>query len=139
MKRTIALILAAVMLAAAAATAAAIQGSPDALNSAQISPRITLTSSDGADAAGWLDARLGDKLRDASTNRRHHQRTIEEFNRLGDEFTIDDVANSFHVNINAARMRVKRLLKDGVVAKCGEYVENGTCKHRYKKKAILVI
>ncbi len=79
-----------------------------------------------------------DKLRDVSTNRRHHQRTIEEFNRLGDVFTIDDVTNSFHVNINAARMRVKRLLKDGAVVKCGEYVENGVCKHRYKKKSVLV-
>ena len=88
----------------------------------------------GALAEKYFD----DKLRDASTNRRHLQRTIEEFNRLGDEFTIDDVANSFHININTARMRVKRLMKDGAVEKCGEYVENGTCKHRYRKKAILV-
>ena len=88
----------------------------------------------GALAEKYFD----DKLRDASANRRHLQRTIEEFNRLGDEFTIDDVANSFHININTARMRVKRLLKDGAVEKCGEYVENGTCKHRYRKKAILV-
>ena len=79
-----------------------------------------------------------DKLRDAATNRRHHQRTIDEYNRLAEEFTIDDVANSFHININTARMRVKRLLKDGAVEKCGEYTENGTCKHRYRKKSLLV-
>jgi hypothetical protein len=30
------------------------------------------------------------------------------------------------------------MVKDGAVAKCGEYVENGTTKVRYKKKAILV-
>ena len=79
-----------------------------------------------------------DKLRDASTNRRHHQRTIEEYNRLADEFTIDDVVNCLHIGINAARSRVKRMVKDGAVARCGEYVENGTTKVRYKKKAILI-
>ena len=30
-------------------------------------------------------------------------------------------------------------LKDGNIEKVGEYVENGICKHRYKKKAIMVI
>jgi hypothetical protein len=79
-----------------------------------------------------------DKLRDASTNRRHHQRTIEEYNRLADEFTIDDVVNCLHIGINAARSRVKRMVKDGAVARCGEYVENGTTKVRYKKKAIWI-
>ena len=88
----------------------------------------------GALAEKYFD----DKLRDASTNRRHHQRTIEEYNRLADEFTIDDVVNCLHIGINAARSRVKRMVKDGAVAKCGEYVENGTTKVRYKKKAILV-
>ena len=51
---------------------------------------------------------------------------------------IDDVANSLHLCISSARTRVKRLLKDGAVVKCGDYVENGACKHRYKKKAVLV-
>ena len=88
----------------------------------------------GALAEKYFD----DKLRDASTNRRHHQRTIEDYNRLADEFTVDDVVNCLHIGINAARSRVKRLLKDGAVARCGEYVENGTTKVRYKKKAILV-
>ena len=88
----------------------------------------------GALAEKYFD----DKLRDASTNRRHHQRTIEEYNRLAEEFTIDDVVNCLHIGINAARSRVKRMVKDGAVAKCGEYVENGTTKVRYKKKAILV-
>ena len=87
---------------------------------------------------GLAEKYFDDKLRDASTNHRHHQRTIEDYNRLADEFTIDDVVNSLHIGTNAARSRVKRLLKDGAVAKCGEYVENGTTKVRYKKKAILV-
>ena len=80
-----------------------------------------------------------DKLRDASTNRRHRQRTIEDFNRLPEEFTVDDVIRSLCMNVNTARTRVKRMLKDGNIEKVGEYVENGICKHRYKKKAIMVI
>ena len=79
-----------------------------------------------------------DKLRDAATNRRHHQRTIEDFNRLPEEFSIDDVIKGLRMNVNTARSKVKRLLKDGAVEKCGEYVENGVCKHRYKKRAVLV-
>ena len=79
-----------------------------------------------------------DKLRDASANRRHRQRTIEDFNRLPEEFTVDDVINGLCMNVNTARTRVKRMLKDGNIVKVGEYVENGICKHRYKKKAIMV-
>ena len=79
-----------------------------------------------------------DKLRDASTNRRHHQRTIEEYNKLPEEFSIDDVARIFQLNIQTARKRVWRLVGDNAIEKCGEYVENGVCKHRYKKKAVLV-
>jgi hypothetical protein len=44
----------------------------------------------------------------------------------------------FQIGIYAARQRVRRLMEDDAIQKCGEYVENGTCKHRYKKKAILV-
>ena len=79
-----------------------------------------------------------DKLRDASTNRRHRQRTIEEYNKLPEEFSIDDVARIFQINIYTARTRVRRLVEDAAIEKCGEYVENGTCKHRYKKKAVMV-
>jgi len=79
-----------------------------------------------------------DKLRDASTNRRHHQKTIEEYNKLPEEFSVDDVARMFQLGIHAARARVRRLVEDNAIEKCGEYVENGTCKHRYKKKSILV-
>ena len=88
----------------------------------------------GALAEKYFD----DKLRDASTNRRHRQRTIEEYNKLPDEFSIDDVARIFQLNIHTARTRVRRLVEDDAIEKSGEYVENGTCKHRYKKKSVLV-
>ena len=88
----------------------------------------------GALAEKYFD----DKLRDASTNRRHHQRTIEEYNKLPEVFSVDDVARMFQIGIYAARQRVRRLVEDDAIVKCGEYVENGTSKHRYKKKAVLV-
>ena len=42
-------------------------------------------------------------------------------------------------NVDTVRSKVKHLLKDGAIEKCGEFVENGVCKHRYKKRAVLVI
>ncbi len=62
MKKALSLILAALFVAAAlaAAPAAAKKGSANVPQSDKISPRITLTSSDAADAAAWLTARLGE-------------------------------------------------------------------------------
>ena len=59
MKRTLSIILAAIMLAAALAGCAA---APQ--TTAAISANIRLTSSDGESAAAWLTGRLGDKLTD---------------------------------------------------------------------------
>ena len=60
MKRTLAITLAAVFVASALASCA---GTPDAAANAT-GANIRVTSSDAADAAAWLDARLGDKLTD---------------------------------------------------------------------------
>ena len=80
-----------------------------------------------------------DKLRDASTNHRHNQKTIEGYNRLPDEFSAADVIRCFDLKGNdAARMRIKRMQKDGTIVKSGEFVENGTTKFLYKKKGIMV-
>ena len=79
-----------------------------------------------------------DKLRDVTSNRRHNLKTIEGFNRLSDEFNVEDVMKCFNQGLYAARMRVKRLLKDGVIKKSGEYVENGTTKCMYKKVGVLL-
>ena len=79
-----------------------------------------------------------DKLRDVNANRCHNQKTIEGYNRLPDEFTINDVMKCFLQGYNTAKSKIKRLLKDGAVVKSGEFVENGTTKAMYKKKAVLV-
>ena len=89
----------------------------------------------GALAEKYFD----DKLRDASTNHRHNQKTIEGYNRLPEEFSAADVIRCFNLKGNdAARMRIKRMQKDGTIMKFGEFVENGTTKYLYKKKGILV-
>ena len=60
MKRLLALILAAILLAVSLAGCAS-----SSQKSAAISAKIRLTSSDAADAAAWLTARLGERLSDS--------------------------------------------------------------------------
>ena len=80
-----------------------------------------------------------DKVRDICATRRHHQKTIEGYNRLQNEFTTNDLARCFGLKTpDAIRMRAKRMLKDGTIERVGEYVEDGTTKFRYKKKSIMV-
>jgi len=84
----------------------------------------------GAMAEAYFD----NKTRDAAANVQRRQKTIEGFNRLPEEFTIDDVMRCFSMpSINAARMRTHRLVKDGLAEKTADYVENGTTKAKYKK------
>ena len=58
MKKTLSIVLAEIMLVSSLAGCAGVTSSP------AISSNIRVTSSDGADVAAWLDARLGDKLTD---------------------------------------------------------------------------
>ena len=89
----------------------------------------------GAMAEAYFD----NKLKDASVNVQRRQKTIEAFNRLPEEFTIDDVTKCFCMNQNAAHIRVFRLLKDRLAEKSGEYVENGTTKAKYRKTGIIML
>ena len=84
----------------------------------------------GAMAEKYFD----DKTRDAAAKVQRRQKTIEGFNRLPEEFTIDDVMRYFSMpSINAARMRTHRLVKDGLAEKAADYVENSTTKAKYRK------
>ena len=84
----------------------------------------------GALAEKYFD----DKTRDAAANVQRRAKTVEAFNRLPEEFTIDDVVQCFALKNNtSARSRVVRMMKDGLVMKADEYVENGTTKAMYKK------
>ena len=90
----------------------------------------------GALAEKYFD----DKTRDAAANSPRRAKTIEAFNSLPEEFVIDDVMRCFGLSQNSsARARVFRLLKDGLVEKVDEFVENGTTKAKYKKTGAVMI
>ena len=81
-----------------------------------------------------------DQLRDVSVNAHRQQKTIDAFNSLPEEFTVDDVMRCFTLKSNtSARTRVVRLLKDRLAEKVEEFVENGTTKARYKKTGAVMV
>ena len=90
----------------------------------------------GAMAEAYFD----NKLKDASVNVQRQSKTFEAFNRLPEEFAIEDVVRCFNLKSEStARTRVSRLVADNLIEKCGEYVENGTTKSRYRKTGVLML
>ena len=90
----------------------------------------------GALAEAYFD----NKLREASVNVQRRQKTIEDFNRLPEEFTAEGLMECLSLNnINAARTRIKRLQKDHLIEKTGEYLENGRVKVRYSKTGKMML
>ena len=89
----------------------------------------------GAMAEAYFD----NKLKDASVNVQRRQRTIEGFNRLPEEFTIEDAMRCFSMTNDAvARVKINRLMKDHLVEKAGEFVDNGTTKAVFKKTGCMM-
>ena len=75
-----------------------------------------------------------DQLRDVSANSHRKQHTIDAFKCLPEKFTVDDAMHCFSLtNDTVARVKINRLIKDHLVEKAGEFVENGTTKAVYKK------
>ena len=71
----------------------------------------------GAMAENYFD----NKLKDASVNVQRKQKTLEAFNRLPDEFTIEDVVHCFNLGSAAsARKKVTRLCRDHLIEKVSE-------------------
>ena len=84
----------------------------------------------GAMAEAYFD----NKLKDVSVNVQRRSKTYEGFNRLPDEFTTEDVMRCFQLRTtSAAYMRINRLVKDNLIEKKEEYVENGSARVRYRK------
>ena len=79
------------------------------------------------------------KNRDASVNVRRSQKTIECFNRLPEEFTIEDVMRCFSLPIESARVRANRLVADKVAVKSGQFKENGSSKSKYRKTGVIML
>ena len=89
----------------------------------------------GAMAEMYFD----NKLKDAAVNRQRRPRTIEAFNRLPEEFTVEDVMRCFNLpGEGAARSRISRLLKDKLIEKSKSLVENGHTKSNYRKKGCII-
>lgn len=83
------------------------------------------------------DDDFDNKLRDASVNIRRQQKTIEAFQRLPEEFTVEDAMRCFSLaNDVVARVKISRLVKDHLVEKAGEFIENGTTKAVFKKTGL---
>ena len=71
----------------------------------------------GAMAENYFD----NKLKDASVNIQRKQKTLEAFNRLPDEFTIEDVVHCFNLgSASSARKKVTRLCRDHLIEKVSE-------------------
>ncbi len=83
---------------------------------------------------GMAEKYFDDQQREISFNSHRNNKTVEAFYRLPDEFVIEDVMTCFSLtNPAAARVRVNRLVKDGLVERVGGYAENGNSKAVFKK------
>jgi hypothetical protein len=80
----------------------------------------------GAMAEMYFD----NKLKEASMNHQHRQRTVECFHRLPDEFTAEDVMKCFNLaTLAAARSKIARLMSDKIIKKInGKRGKNLFCK-----------
>ncbi len=71
----------------------------------------------GAMAEVYFD----NKLKDASCNVRHQQKTMDAFARLPEKFGVEDVMRCFGLNSDStAYVRITRLMKDHLVQKIGK-------------------
>ena len=71
----------------------------------------------GAMAENYFD----NKLKDASVNVRRQQKTIEAFQRLPEEFTVEDVIRCFNLSSEgAARSKTRRLMRDHLIEKVND-------------------
>ena len=88
----------------------------------------------GAMAEAYFD----NKLKDASVNIQRKQKTLEAFDRLPDEFTIDDVVRCFNLGSAAsARKKVTRLYRDHRIVKVSE--EKGWEKAMFHKTGTIML
>ena len=88
----------------------------------------------GAMAENYFD----NKLKDASVNVQRRQKTLEAFDRLPEEFTIEDVVRCFNLGSSAsARKKVTRLCRDHLIEKISE--EKGGQKALFQKTGNIML
>ena len=84
------------------------------------------------------EAYFDNKLKDASVNIQRKQKTLEAFERLPDEFTIEDVIRCFNLGSSAsARKKVTRLYRDHLIKKVRE--EKGSEKALFHKTGTIML
>ena len=84
------------------------------------------------------EAYFENKNRDASVNVRRNQKTIECFNRLPEEFTVEDVMRCFNLGSSgSARKKVTRLHRDHLIEKISE--EKGTQRALFRKSGTILL
>ena len=90
----------------------------------------------GAMAEAYFD----NKLRDASVNVRRNQKTVDSFNRLPEEFTVDDVMRCFSFKAeSSARTKIVRLMADNLVEKASEVKVDGVYRNIYRKTGAIML
>ena len=78
-------------------------------------------------------------MRDVSVNTHRKSKTYEGYNRLPEEFVAEDVMSCFSLSkITAARVKINRMMKDHLIEKSGDFVDNGTTKAVYRKIGIML-
>ena len=79
-----------------------------------------------------------DQMREVLTTTHRRQKTYDGFNRLPEEFAVDDVMTCFAIsNPTVARVKINRLMKDHLIEKTDEFVDNGTTKAIYRKVGVM--
>ena len=90
----------------------------------------------GAMAEQYFD----NQTKELAANTRRQQKTIDAYNRLPEEFTSDDVMRCFGLaNVNSASTKLTRLMKDHLIERMPNFVENGIKKGRYKKIQTMIL
>ena len=80
------------------------------------------------------------KLKEASVNLRRHQKTIDAYNRLPEEFTAEDIMRCFGLEgESSARGRARILIADHLAVKTGEFKECGKVKSMYRKTGNIML
>ncbi|MCR5270918.1 MAG: hypothetical protein K6D91_07895 [Prevotella sp.] len=90
----------------------------------------------GAMAENYFD----NKLKDASVNVRRQQKTIEAFQRLPEEFTLEDTMRCFNLSSEgAARSKTHRLIRDHLVEKVNDGRGTTTGLSTFRKTGVLIL
>ena len=73
-------------------------------------------------------------------NHQRQKKSIENFMRLPDEFTAEDVMRCFNFKVeSSAQVKILRLKNEQFIEKSADYVENGHLKSKYRKTGKIMV